>query len=256
MRADSDDDRAIQLQVAPLVDPRFRTMVALVMEPADSTYSLLPNFEAATRKLNSGLPRDVTKEKILSACKDVVDRHGLADTVGIDLKHTHFGMPAGQVLAEVQDPWRKESRMWPQAFTESLTPFAFALIDGNWQPYEFVADCEEAKLGLVEVQQKPDFLKELATLLQHFGVQDILGFHVLRRTFLEDAGVGGTMETPGEKPEELLLRPNSPELQHDLAKLMGQSAQVMWMWGRRGHLKHGCGVCVCFHCGSHCKGHK
>jgi len=227
-------------------------MLAVALETADSVYSKLPSFETAADKFNSQLS-DAAREEILSTCKEVVYKHGLEDIVGIDLKHTHFGMPAGCVLAEVQYPQKLESRMWPQAFDPSFVPFAFAWIDGVWQPYEFVANCEEAKLGLAEVQQKPRFLDEMAAILLEYNVHDILGFHVLHRAFLQDAGVSGTLETPGEKPEELLLRPNSSELQRDLLKSMGQSQQVMWMWGGNGPRKHTCIVCVCFHCGSHCK---
>lgn len=229
--------------------------MALVLGPADSVYSQLPSFEMAVDKFNAQLS-SALREEVLLSCKDLLFKHGLEDTVGIDLKHTHFGMPDGHVLAEVQEHSKLESRMWPQAFDPSLTPFAWAWIDGIWQPYEFVANCDEAKLGLVELQQKPDFLLELAAVLSESNVQDILGFHVLHRTFL--SGQGGTMETPGEHPDELLLRPNTPELQRELSEAEEQTQKVMWTWGK--------GTCAdgncTFHggtsnsCSSHCKGHR
>jgi len=238
----------------PLGSQAFGIMMALLPESTGSLYGALPSFEAATEKFNVQLGDQ--REKILSECRAVVERHGLEDMVGIDLKHTHFGMPEGHVLAEVQVPEKLEARMCPQAFDATLVPFAFALISGMWQPYEFVtAGCEEAALGLAEVQQKPGFLQDLAVILTEFAVQDILGFHVRHRSFLEEAGVGGTVETPGATPDELLLRPNSPELHAGLRK-QGAVEQVMWLWGGKGPMKHSCAICWCSHCGSHCNSHK
>merc|ERR1712183_1019317 len=102
--------------------------------------------------------------------------------------------------------------MTPVSKKSNVVPFSFALIGGRWMPYEFVgAECLQAVAGLQRVRGKPEFLNEMAALVTKHGVQDLLGFHVLHRDFLQGE-LRGTVETPGSSVDELLIRPFTEKL--------------------------------------------
>jgi len=229
--------------------------MALAMQPFD-VYSRLPTFEAAMADFE-GIPEG-RRVDLLLRFRGIVERHGLSDAIGIDVKHVHFEFPPSTVLVERQDPTKQRAVMKPELIGPGLTPFAFALIDGAWQPYEFVADCPLAERRLVEVMVKTDFMDELRAALEEEGdVARFLGFHVLHRDFLEEL-VDGTVETPGDAPDELLLRACTPEVRKEALRDGGETKQVMWSWSAsRGPRKHLCGIC--HHsstCTGHCRSHK
>ena len=233
-------------------------MAALVLEPSSEVYSRLLVFEEAVDRYDAIRGR----EKLLEMCRGVIERHGLSDVVGVDIKHVHFAFAAGTVLVERQDPAVLRCVMKPEAVSDvgrDLTPFAFVLVEGVWVPYEFVADCPLAAARLAEVVGKDDFLIELGQLLagQPEDVTRVLGFHVLHRDFL-DEGRSGTVETPGAVDNELLLRGCTAELQQELQRDDGRTRQVLWSWSAsRGPKRHDC--IWCQHnstCTSHCRSHK
>ena len=229
--------------------------MALVMQSFD-VYRRLPTFEAAIVDFEN--ISECRRAELLHRFRGIIERHGLSDAVAIDIKHVHFEFPPNTVLVERQDPLKQRAIMKPEPLGPGLTPFAFALIEHTWQPYEFVADCPLAERRLAEVINKSDFMDELRVALDTEGsIARFLGFHVLHRDFLEDLA-DGTVETPGDAPEELLLRACTPEVLEEALRDGGDTKQVMWSWSAsRGPRKHLCGFCThSSTCTSHCRSHK
>jgi len=216
----------------------------------------IPTFEDATGKF-FGLPAD-RREALLGGLQAIIAEFGLEETIAIDIKHKHHDMPAGYAICEEQFPDEKKSVMKPALLQElgaQPIPFAFILDGGEWKPYEFVMDCPSACDGLAKVAEQPAFLAKLSAFLEENSLADTLGFHVLHREHL-GGEARGTMETPGDTEEELLLRPYTEQM---FAELVGTGAQqVMWSWcNKKSPMGHMCLVCIfsggCHHCASHCK---
>lgn len=220
----------------------------------------LDNFEAATDKF-FGMP-EADREQILGACKDHILAHGLQDIVAIDLKHRHFAMPEGKILCEEINIETMRSVMKPTSpdqLSNSPTPFAFKCSDGVWLPYEFVSNSSVAADRLEAVSQNAGFADGLADILTTAGMEDVLGFHVLHRDDLSKEA-RGTIETPGDSDHELLIRPYSEDLYQELSHSESgfHSHPVMWFWPAqaKGPKTHGCIMCYCNHCSSHCNSHR
>jgi hypothetical protein len=234
-------------------------MAVLLTGSADvADVQRIPTFDAATSKF-FGLPT-ADRDAILGTCQTIVQEFGLEEIIAIDLKHKHFDMPCGYAICEEQFKDEKKSIMKP-TLLEKLdiqpTPFAFILIDGQWKPYEFVMDCPSACDGLASVSEQPAFLAKLSAFLEENALDDVLGIHVLHREHL-GGEARGTVETPGDTEEQLLLRPYTEDM---FAKLVGKGGkQVMWSWCNRkspmGHLCFGCTHNCTNHCHNHCNEHK
>lgn len=233
------------------------SQTSLCIDPRAPAYSYLPDYDDAVASF-FGLPEQYQSE-ILGDCQALIQKHSLHEVVAIDLKHKHFDLDEGHVLVEKQITEPPCSTMAPtlvDEFKETVTPFSFALVDDVWAPYEFVADCDAAVEGLMLVSDQAIFLSELAETLKKHGVSNVLGFHILHRDHLGKEA-RGTIETPGASDTELLLRPYTEDLYHELRGNGGH--QVMWSWCQKkapiGHhclaCSHNCGT----HCSSHCKGH-
>lgn len=254
--------------------------VRIAKTPVESVYRHLPSFEAAVEKFD-GLDIE-QRETILKDSRNILLRHALEPFIGIDIKHKHFDIPPDHWLVEQRQVDGGSSIMSPKPSVDlptNTTPCSFVLIGDTWVPYEFVIDSEAAQQGLAAVTSAPDFLSELARLVSHYGVQDILGFNLLHRDHLGGADKG-VIETPGQHEFELLLRPYSDSLAMELD---GEpSHQVMWSWNqsprimRKPNILPGLdvpsckpGVCIghpsfcawhpqvcAYHCRAHCKRHK
>jgi len=220
----------------------------LQVQPDNSVYSELPTFEHATNKWY-GYSSD-SREGILSELRDHLENCGLLDVVAVDLKHKHFDMPADCILLEEQHVDAKESVMKGAPLDAGAIPFSFKLSGDQWLPYEYVElHCEAAQQGLARVRACPSFLEKMSSTLKKYGLEDILGFHILHRPHLR-AETGGTIETPGRASEELLIRPYSEALFRK-----NESFQVMWHWTEIEGSGGMCVACYCDHCGAHCNAH-
>jgi len=207
-------------------------LLPLQVEPDDSVYARLPEYDYATDKFFLGLAAD-NRMGVLQEVRELIERHGLEEVVAVDLKHRHFQMPSGHVLLEERHIEAQESVMKAAPFTVPMIPFAFVLSDGAWKPYEFVhVECESAVHGLELVRNNLDFLGEMRSLLMKHGLEDILGIHILHREHL-GLGTHGTIETPGRAGDELLLRPYTEERFQTLTKGSKEGDKtyhVMWSW--------------------------
>jgi hypothetical protein len=223
-------------------------MALLILSPVCDVYAAIPSFEETTAKFY-GLMSEDERQALLQGCEQIIRSHSLHRVVGVDLKHTHFGLSTNQVLVERQYPTEKRAVMKPEE-VGSATPFAFYLLDGNWVPYEFALDCPAAVAGLEAVKSCPPFLQELRSFLEMQQMGRFVGFHVLHRDFLENS-----IETSGDAADELLLRPFTKDL---VVSCGGVTHQVMWSWNSPTPRKH-----LCVHycgghtqsCGSHCNSH-
>lgn len=219
----------------------------LAMESSTDFFQQLPAFEDATERFDD-MPAE-HRRFVLDRCGEVIMKHGLENLVGIDLKHRHFDLDEGTVLVETQVHEDHRSVMKPisrASLEMGATPFSFMLDQGTWTPYEFVVQSPEAIAGLTAVLAKPGFLSELKDVLVKYGVEKMLGFHVLHRDFLEYKAEG-TVETPGDGPKELLIRQLTSDLRAELAGF--DSHEVMWTWA----ISTGSIICVACLCAIHPK---
>uniref|UniRef100_A0A7S0FLH7 Uncharacterized protein n=1 Tax=Pyrodinium bahamense TaxID=73915 RepID=A0A7S0FLH7_9DINO len=254
LRAGRDRHLRSSLHVMPKLNTVTLGRCHLYTEPADCAKAVLLDFQNATHRF-FGLPEE-QRETILQDLLGIVARHELHDTVGIDMKHKHFDLSPGCVLFEVQEPGAKQSTMKPTKPDIPMTPFSFLYVDGCWVPHEFVQEeCTSAADGLERLRSKPEFLIELSLALAKWGLQDVLGIHILHREHLAGE-THGTVETPGSMDDELLVRPYTEDLYHKLCR--EESYQVMWTWD-----KSSGGVCIvhCANCprptcNNHCIKHK
>jgi hypothetical protein len=221
--------------------------MTLVLTADASSYAQLPIFEDAIEAFAALTSR----EALLSGCETLVRVHGLGDIVGVDIKHKHFDLPTGALLVERQNIAGLSAVMKPETTSDAigtLTPCAFFFSDARWQPHEYVLDSPEAEVALEKVLAAPNFLDALADLLRGHAAAGYLGFHFLHRGFLGSS----TIETPGESPHELLLRPDTEELRKELLCNPKDVQQVAWAWGSKGPIGHHCIVCrQCQHCIAH-----
>lgn len=131
----------------------------IVLESDDLIY-----FDAATKKFY-GLP-DTQRKEILQQADGVFTRHGLEQAVSVTITHRHFTIQHGQVLLERQNVQAKESAMRPESASVPMIPFSFALIEGQWVPFEFVeAMCKSASIGLETVLGRTEFLTDCERML-------------------------------------------------------------------------------------------
>lgn len=211
-----------------------------------SVYESLPSFEDATEKF-SALPAG-THDTLMRNFHTTLQEFGLQDTVGIDIKHKHFNIPDGHVLCEEQFYNEEKSIMKPASIDKinAMVPFNFALRDGKWKPYEFVVNSTSAAERLGKVAMAEGFLVKMAEILDSAGLSEVLGFQVINRDHLPSAG---TVETPGEGENELLIRPNTEDLLGD----KNDTKQVMWAFGKGGIM----GFCTAHYadCAAHCVRH-
>lgn len=224
-----------------------------------SVYESIPSFEAATGKFFA-LPAG-TRDPLMRNLLAMLQEFGLQDIVGIDIKHKHFNMPEGHVLCEEQ--WLSEAKsiMKPARLDNisAMVPFNFALRDGKWKPYEFVVNAASAAERLEKVARHDGFLRRIADMVESAGLSDVLGFQVINRDHMPSSS--GSLETPGEGENELLIRPDTEDMIGD----KNDTKQVMWRGkGILGLCRHGGGVnCRAHgkancgaHCVKHCKDHK
>jgi len=187
-----------------------------------SVYESIPSFGDATTKF-FGLPEG-TRTSLFNDFRTMVDKFDLQDIVGIDIKHKHFNMPDGHVLCEEPFFTEGKSIMKPESLDNmsAMVPFNFALRNGTWKPYEFVKKSASAVERLEKVAANSHFLSDMADMIQHSGLSDVLGFQVMNRDHLPPSN--GSVETPGEGENELLIRSGTGDLPHD----MNDTKQVMW----------------------------
>lgn len=139
-----------------------------------------------SRAVHNSLPHPEEQPEVsdgtLKALGELFVRHGVQDTFGIHLLHSHFAAPEGTVLFGIQFQVSDASQAcWTKPVpaeelaTESIHGHVFCLrSDGTFVPYEFhdgEAGSEAAKTG-------PAFFQELADFLHRNGLANLVALQL------------------------------------------------------------------------------
>lgn len=179
-------------------------------------YESLPHFKDASHTFHN-LP---ARDQIIRNARKTFAEFGVSDIVGLSLNHKHFDIPGGTVLCEEQ--FVNKSIIKPTSLDKisAMVPGSFALRDGIWEPYEFVVHHPKAKERLEKLAANERFLLKIKELVDSLGLSDLLGLKIINRDYIPTKH---TMESRGEKCDELVVVPKTPEQETE------GSLPVYWM---------------------------
>ncbi len=137
------------------------------------TFNALPSLNEAQKKLR-------VNQHALEELGRVIGNHGLQSDVGIALLHRHVELQNGERLVEFVDPIARRCEVRPCGQDTLGIPHLFGLLDGVWQPVEFVtANIGPEVVNRIErVLGNSDFLTEFAATLTKLQVTDTFGISI------------------------------------------------------------------------------
>jgi len=143
----------------------------------------------------------------LNALRGVIDTHGLADAVGVQLLHAHFEMENDEILAErIVNDVDTYSITKPTNIGDigSFVPHVFQLDPSAQQilPLEFTESTDYHAAVLKRLTQSPEFIREYTSVLIENDLRSSAGLCILPPAVCSTDDK--LVETDGEDRELLL----------------------------------------------------